>query len=172
MNTRKLTRIAILTAMAIILHIAEGMIPVPLPVPGVKLGFANIITLTAIALFGLRKAMTVVVLRTVLSSLLTGTFFSVSFAMSFSGGVAAALLMAFLWKLSQKAPNPLFSTVGISIAGALAHNLTQLLAASLIMATGGIFFYLPVMLISSIPTGILIGILAKLLLPRLQTVLK
>ena len=172
MNARRLTKIALLAAMAIILHIAEGMIPVPMPIPGVKLGFANIITLTALALTGFGDALTVVVLRTVLGSLFGGTFLSISFYMSFSGSMTAALIMALLLKLAAKSADSSFSLIGISLTGALTHNLTQLLVASVLMSTSGIFYYLPVMLLSSIPTGILIGILAKLLIPRLKNVLK
>jgi len=173
MNTRRLTRIALFTAMAIILHIAEGMIPLPAAImlPGVKIGFANIITIVAIALLGFKDALIIVILRVTLSSLLTGMFFNITFLMSFSGSLAAMLIMSFLYLLTQRQSKPPLGMVGISIVGAVVHNLAQLSVAALIIGTGGIFYYLPVMLVSSVLSGVLIGILARLLLPRLDKAL-
>ena len=169
MSTRRLTRIALFTAMAIILHIAEGMLPLPtaMMLPGVKIGFANIITITAIALLGFRDALIIVILRVTISSLLTGLFFNITFVMSLCGSLAAMLVMSLLYLLTQKQNAPPFGMVGISIVGAVVHNLAQLSVAALIIGTSGIFYYLPVMLVSSVLSGILIGILARLLLPRL-----
>jgi heptaprenyl diphosphate synthase len=154
--TKKLAVIAILVAQASVLHFLESMFPNPLPIPGVKLGLANIITLLVLVVFDFKTALQITVLRTILGSLLSGTLFGVGFFLSFSGAVTAAFMMAILLHFLKG-----FSIVGISIAGAVAHNIGQLVIAALILRFSGIFFYLPFMLLFSIPTGILIGLLAN-----------
>ncbi|MGI6361323.1 MAG: Gx transporter family protein [Bacillota bacterium] len=163
MTTRRLTTIAILTAMAIVLHLVESLFPAPLPIPGVKLGLANIITIIALVLVDWKAALSVAVLRTVIGSLLSGTFFSVTFILSFSGAILAALIMVLIYLKFPK-----FSIIGISIAGAVMHNIAQLGAAALIIDQPGIYYYLPVLLIAAIPTGIITGLLASLLCKRLK----
>ena len=165
MSLKKLTHIAMLTAMAIILHIAENLIPLSLPM-GIKLGFANVITLIALILMDFKSALIIVALRTFLGSLFSGTFLSVTFLMSFGGGMAAALIMFLLFRSFKN-----LSPVGISIGGAVAHNITQLLLASLFAGSLAIFYYLPVLLIASIPTGILTGFLAEFTSSRIKNLL-
>ena len=152
--TKKLAVIAMLVAQASVLHYMESLLPNPIPIPGVKLGLANIITLLALVLFDFKTAVNISVLRTILGAMLSGTLFGVGFFMSFSGALAAVCMMALLLSVSSG-----FSLVGVSIAGAIAHNLGQLAMAALILNFSGIFYYLPIMLLSSIPTGIITGLL-------------
>ncbi len=154
--TKKLAIIAILVAQASALHFLESMLPNPLPIPGVKLGLANIITLLALVVLDFKIAMQITVLRTILGALLSGTLFGIGFFMSFAGAVTAAFMMALLLRFFKG-----FSIVGISIAGAATHNLGQLAMAALILRFPGIFFYLPFILLFSVPTGILIGLLTN-----------
>ncbi|SFG34835.1 heptaprenyl diphosphate synthase [Desulfotomaculum arcticum] len=155
-STKKLAVIAILVAQASVLHFLESLLPNPLPIPGVKLGLANIITLLALIVFDFKTALQITVLRAILGSLLSGTLFGMGFFMSFSGAVTAALMMGLLLRFFKG-----LGMVGISIAGAAAHNLGQLVMAALILRFAGIFFYLPFMLLFSVPTGFLIGLLTK-----------
>lgn len=164
MSTKKLALIAILVAQAVILHYVEGLLPNPIPIPGVKLGLANIITLLALILFDFKTALNVVVLRTILGSLLNGTLFGLGFFLSFSGAIAASCIMALLLRAF-----PVFSVIGVSIAGAVAHSAGQLLIASLVINQPGIFYYLPVMLLFSVPTGVITGLLLKGLVKFLQS---
>ena len=143
-----------LVAQASVLHYMESLLPNPIPIPGVKLGLANIITLLALVLFNFKTAVHISVLRTILGAMLSGTLFGVGFFMSFSGTLAAVCMMALLLHVYSG-----FSLVGVSIAGAIAHNLGQLAMAALILNFSGIFYYLPIMLLSSIPTGIITGLL-------------
>lgn len=152
--TKKLAVIAMLVAQASVLHFIEGLLPNPIPVPGVRLGLANIITLLALVMFGFRTAMQISILRTVLGAMLSGALFGVGFFMSFTGALAATCMMALLLRACSG-----LSLVGVSIAGAIAHNMGQLAMAALILNFPGIFYYLPVMMLSSIPTGIIIGLL-------------
>lgn len=168
--TQKLTTIAVLVALAVVLHLFEALIPIPIPIPGIKLGLANIITLLALILFDFKTALLIACLRTVLGSLLSGTLFNIAFFLSISGALAAACLMALLLRLPPWARSQTgFSILGISIAGAAAHNLGQLTMAAMLIRHTGIFYYLPIMLISSIPTGFLTGLLLKELLNHLRS---
>ncbi len=168
-STRKLTLIAVLAAQAIILHMFEALVPIPLPIPGVKLGLANIITLLALVVFDFKTALLIAVLRTVLGALISGTLFNIAFFMSFAGAIAAACVMALLMRLSTILGFSFrLSLIGISIAGAAAHNMGQLAMAALLIKHAAIFYYLPVLLISSVPTGFLTGLLLRALLKYLK----
>lgn len=168
-STRKLTTIAVLVALAIVLHLFEALIPIPFPIPGVKLGLANIVTLLALVLFDFKTAFTIAFMRTVLGSLLSGTLFNIAFFLSFSGAITATCVMAILLYLSKSLNfHSRFSLLGLSVAGAAAHNLGQLAMAALLIKHTGIFYYLPIMLLSSVPTGILTGLLLRELLKYLK----
>lgn len=162
-STRRLVYLSLLLAMATALHLLEGLFPIPLPLPGVKLGLANIITLLALYLYDLRAGLTVAIARVFLGSLLGGTFLAPGFFLALTGAVISTLFMALLIKKTS-----CFSPVGISLAGAVGHNLGQLLMASLLLQNQAIFYYLPFLLLSSIPTGLVTGTLLQGLLVRLK----
>lgn len=162
--TKKLAVIAMLVAQASVLHFIESMFPNPLPIPGVKLGLANIITLLALVVFDFKTAVQITVLRTIIGSLLSGTLFGVGFFMSFSGALSATCLMAIVLRSL-----PGFSLAGISVAGAVAHNLGQLIMAALILNFPGIIFYLPAMLLFSVPTGFITGLLVRELVEYIKS---
>lgn len=169
-NTKKLTIISVLIAQAIVLHLFESLIPIPIPIPGVKLGLANIITLLALVLFDFKTAFVIALMRTILGSLLSGTLFNISFFLSISGAIISTFIMYILLRFNQSLRvNYNFSIVGVSIAGAAAHNLGQLIMAALLIKNTGIFYYLPIMLLSSVPTGFLTGLLLKELLKYLKS---
>jgi len=163
-SAKRLTTISVLVALATVLHIIEALFPNPFPIPGVKLGLANIITLMALVIFDFKTVLQIVVLRILLGSLLSGTFLSTGFFLSFSGALASTCIMAFLQKVLSG-----FSLIGISVAGAAAHNLGQLAMAAFLIAHVGIFFYLPIMLFSSIPTGIITGLMLQFVLKYLKS---
>lgn len=153
-TTKKLAVIAILVTQAAVLHYLESMFPNPVPVPGVKLGLANIITLVALVVFDFRTSMLITVMRTILGSLLAGTLFGMGFFMSLAGAVTATIVMALVLRFFK-----MLGMVGISILGAAAHNIGQLIMATFVLDFAGIFLYLPAMLLFSVPTGILTGLL-------------
>ena len=161
-KARWLSQCGILTAAAIVLHIVEAFLPNPLPVPGVKLGLANIVTLWALYRLGFSAALTITALRTSLACLLLGSFLSFGFFMSFAGGMVSACFMALALHYLPKA-----SPIGISIIGAVIHNLTQLGVAALFLEQIAVFFYLPILLFSAIPAGIITGIFVKMLNKRI-----
>lgn len=147
------------TGLAMALHIFEGLIPMPtdLIVPGFKLGLANIVSLYVVVNFGTKDAVIISILRTTLGSLLGGTFMTPTFFFSFSGGVASAIVMGLVYKYGSR----FFSLLGISLLGALTHNVAQLVVASWVIETVGIFAYLPYMLFFALPTGAFVGIVTS-----------
>lgn len=148
---------AMLITMATALHVVEGILP-PLPVYGAKLGLANIITVAALVLLGPRLALSVSVARSLLGALI-GAGLGVNLLMSMSGAVASWAVMAGLYRLWPRS----FSLIGISVAGAVTHNLTQLAIASLLLEHIGIVALLPMLLALAIPTGAMVGATAGFL---------
>lgn len=161
--TKKLAIIAMLVAQASVLHFVESLLPNPIPIPGVKLGLANIITLLALVVFDFKTAINITILRCFLGSLLSGTLFGLGFLLSFSGAVLSTSVMAVFLRSFRG-----FSLVGASVIGAAAHNLGQLSVAALILRFPGILYYLPFMLLFSVPTGIIIGLLVRELLQYIK----
>jgi heptaprenyl diphosphate synthase len=160
-GNRLLVRCAILAAVGIVLFVVESYIPRPLP--WAKPGLANIVTLLAIYIFGLRATMVIVLVRICAGSLLLGQIFSPSFILSLSGGLAAALVMA----SARSSTGKTFSIVGVSIFGALAHNFTQLfMAYLLIVKSPQIFFLTPLLIIPAVFTGLAIGLIALFILQK------
>ena len=157
--TRRTVFLALLVAMGTALHLVEAMLSIPLPVPGVKLGLANMVSLLAVYLYGFRDGLTVALMRVVLGSLIGGMFLSPGFLLSITGAVASTMVMAFLLKHTN-----CFSMIGISMAGAVGHNIGQLLAACLLLQSPSIMYYLPVLLLAGIPTGIFTGFLLNSLM--------
>lgn len=152
---------ALLAALALIFSYIEAILPLSVGIPGVKLGIANLVILTALYLLGFRYAMIINVLRILIAGLLFNGFFGAMY--SLAGGVLSLIIMALLKKTH------LFSTIGISMAGGVAHNLGQLLVAALIVSTMKLFYYFPVLLFSGMISGILIGILTHLILKKLPS---
>lgn len=156
-STKKLVLLAIFISQALILSIVESWIPVPVNVPGVKLGLANIVTMTVILFFGLGEAVTVVSLRTLLASFFGGG--PTIFMFSLAGGLSSALVMSFLHKRMSK----LLSIVGISVAGAVTHNIGQISVAMFLMRDASVLAYLPVLLVSGVITGVFVGMVSSFL---------
>ncbi|MEE8397653.1 MAG: Gx transporter family protein [Desulfobacterales bacterium] len=158
-ENRNLYKVALLVSLACVLQISESLIPHP--IPGLRLGLANMLTLTALVLLGFRYALEIAVLRTLLSSFIMGTFMSPTFILSLSGAVVSTVVMgAFFW-LSRSFRGYRLSIIGISIVGALTHNVVQLsLAYLLLIRHTGIFALLPWLCIGGLVTGWVTGVVA------------
>jgi len=161
-TTKKLVLLSLLLSQALVLSIVESWIPVPVPVPGVKLGLANIVTMTIIAFMGASDTFVLVILRCLLSSMFSGGI-SV-FLFSVSGGLLSAVVMLVLYKKFSK----IFSVVGISIAGAISHNIGQIIVAAVMMKEISVFGYLPVLFISGIITGCFVGLCSNFIIEALR----
>src|SRR5512137_114415 len=118
----RIVRLSILVACASVLQVAESLLPHP--IPGVRLGLANIITVIAMVYIGPASAVELAVLRTLVSSMVMGTFLTPTFVLSFAGGVVSALVMILLFRLSGRGMFS-FGLVGISVGGAVSHIATQ-----------------------------------------------
>ncbi|MEI6285907.1 MAG: Gx transporter family protein [Bacillota bacterium] len=153
MSPNKLTRIALLVVIAASIQYLENIIYLPVTFPGVKFGFANIITLICVYYLDYSSAIAVAVLRALLGSLISGVLFSPQMVMSVAGALASALIMIILRKYS----NNYFSPIGISVAGAFVHILAQLFVVAVVIGSFSIYYYLPVAGNLSIATGVLNG---------------
>lgn len=157
---RGLTRCAVLTALALALSVAEGLVPltVILPLPGLRLGLANLVTVYALCCLSGREALLILAARCLLGALVGGNLTALAF--SLTGGLLALGLMALLLRAGR------FSLFGVSIAGAAAHNTGQILAAMAVLGTGAPLVYLPPLLFCSLATGAFTGGVAALLVRR------
>lgn len=161
-KTQKLIFISLLLAQALVLSYIERLIPLNFSVPGAKLGLANIITLTSIYFLNFKEASILVILRTILTTFVTGSISG--FLYSFSGAILSFLVMYLLLVIGKDK----FSIIGISVVGSIFHNIGQLLMAGFIMQNFNIIFYLPFLMISGVATGILVGFTSKYLLDTMK----
>ena len=157
-KTKRLVLLAMLTAVAMILSYVESLLP-SVGIPGVKMGLANIAVIFALFRFGWKEAAALSLVRVVLVSLLFGSVGAMLY--SLAGAVLSLAVMALLRRIDR------FSTVGISVAGGVAHNAGQLLMAMLILQTKQLLGYLPVLAVSGIAGGVLTGLAAALLIRRI-----
>lgn len=162
-NTQRLTRNALLTAAALIIFIVEAQIPALVPIPGVKLGLANIITVYAMFACGPLDAFAILLCRIVLGSIFAGQM--MSFFYSFCGGMFCYLIMLLMRKLVNER-----QIWVCSVIGAVYHNIGQITAAVCITQTPAIVSYLPVLLISGIISGTFTGLCAQLVVRRFSGV--
>ena len=161
-STREDHLVAWLAAMAITIHIIESVVPMPLP--GVKPGFANIVTLMAMFLFGWRIAVWVAVLRVLVGSILIGTFLTPTFMLSFAGSVSSLLALGALWWLTGKGKYLGLGPVGFSICASLAHMAGQFYCAYLMFIPHpGVFYLLPILMSLALLFGVVSGVLAQLI---------
>ena len=158
---KRTATITVLVALALAISVAENWIPLAfIPVPGVKLGLANIVTLFALCFLNFKDALTVLILRCVLASLFGGGVTALAF--SITGGIFALIIMFILLKSDK------FSLAGISIAGAAMHSVGQIIASFFMLSTFSVIFYLPFLLIASIFTGALTGTISHFLFKHLK----
>ncbi|PKK39523.1 hypothetical protein ABB02_01237 [Clostridiaceae bacterium JG1575] len=162
-NIYRMIYIALLVAQAMVVFKLEELIPVPFPaVPGAKLGLANIFTLVSLYTLDPFSTFVVVALRSILSMVIGSN--PAAFLYSISGVVLAFL---FMWGLKSTLGDRL-SRIGISVAGAFAHNLGQLLAAAILVSAPRILVWLPALTLLAIPTGFFVGVTANFMLEHLS----
>jgi heptaprenyl diphosphate synthase len=160
MKTKKIATYGLLVALAFILSYIESLFPLPLPVPGIKLGLANLVVITALYSMGGKEAFSLSIIRIILVGFTFGSPSMMIF--SLAGGLLSWLMMTVMKK------SKLFSLVGVSIVGGIAHNIGQIAVAIVIVENVNIVYYLPFLLISGVITGTLIGILGVTIVKRIQ----
>lgn len=159
----KVAYFGVFTALALIFSYVETLIPFHIGIPGVKLGLANLIIVIALYKMSLKETYLLSVVRVLLSGFIFGNYFSIIY--SLAGGLLSLTVMALLKK------NGGFSVMGISIAGGVFHNIGQLVVAMLVVETFSVVYYIPVLLIAGLVTGLLIGIAAGEMLRRLVNII-
>lgn len=157
-RTKKTTIMAFCIALAMILSYVESQIPSLIPIPGVKMGLANIVVVFALYRLGGKQAIVISLIRVFLLALMFGSL--VSIAYSFAGALLSLSSMFLLKKTN------LFSCVAISVVGGVSHNLGQILMAMLILQTSAIKYYFPYLMISGILSGIMIGVIGGVIINR------
>lgn len=159
-NTRKMVKMSLLLAVAIVLNYFESLIPLPFPFPGVKIGIANSIGLVVLFLGNKKDYLLFMILKLILIALLK-TGFGTSFFIGGGGTLFAVISTLFIYKITKA------SIFGLSIVGASFHSLGQIIVISFIYSSQYMINYLPILLISSIASGFLTAYLASALLKKM-----
>ena len=156
-KTKKLTVLALFSAVAIVFSYIEAILP-PIwsAVPGIKVGLANIVTVTLLYKFSFKEAVAVAFIRITAIALLFGNVMTLMY--SIAGFVLSVIIMVILKRTG------LFSTIGVSIAGGVFHNLGQIIVAMIVLQTKEIGYYMVVLAITGTIAGVLIGIAGNLML--------
>lgn len=161
--SRKISMIAVFTAFAVIVSYVESFIPI-IPIPGVKLGFANIAIVLAIYLIGIKEALIIDILRILIVGFLFGSLMSIAFALT--GGILSFAVMALLAKWNK------ISIVTVSICGGITHNIGQIIVAALAVQTFAVVTYVPVLLIAGLVCGAIIGMISAIIYGRTHKLFK
>lgn len=149
----------VFTALAMIFSYIEALIPIPIGIPGIKLGIANVAIIVVLYAIGNVEGIIINFLRILLTGILFGNFYS--FLFSLAGGMLSVTVMILVKKTRK------FSILGVSIAGGVSHNAGQIIAAVLIMETPAIAYYLPFLIIAGIVTGIAVGCVGQIITKRI-----
>lgn len=161
MKTKKITVMALTIALAMILSFVESQIPAFVAIPGVKIGLANIAVVFALYKLGRKEAIGVSLIRVALVSLLFGNFASLFYSLA---GAALSLTGMLLLKSCKHV-----STLAVSVTGGVLHNIGQIAMACILLETNVIAYYLPFLVLSGTIAGVVIGLLAAILIQRINT---
>ncbi len=155
-RTERIAIVGVLAAFGAILSYIEAVLSFSTGIPGMKIGLANIAVIVALYMYGTREALCVNVVRIIVVGLLFGNGFSVMF--SLAGALVSFIAMVLVKKLD------LFSVIGVSTVGGVAHNLGQVVVAMLVVDSYSVIYYVPALFIAGIITGVVIGFVGRLLL--------
>lgn len=156
----KVAYFGVFTALALIFSYVESLIPIHFGIPGVKLGLANLIIVIALYKMSTNEAYILSVVRIVLAGFMFGNLFAILY--SLAGGMLSLTIMCILKKTDK------FSAYGVSMAGGVFHNVGQLLMAAIVLESVSVGYYFPVLLISGLATGFVIGVIANEMIKRLK----
>lgn len=153
---------SLLLAISVVVAYVESFIP--LPIPGVRLGFANVIILLVIYEEGFTKSIIILLLRILIMGFIKGSFLTPIWYMSLSGGLLSFIIMFLFSKVK------ILHTIVVSVLGSLAHVTGQIIVAYFFVSSHGVFYYLPIIAITALGTGILSGFICSLLRKRYQQI--
>jgi len=160
MKSSKVSTYGLLIALAFILSYIEALFPAPVPIPGIKLGLANLVVLAALYTMGVKDAFVLSVIRIILVGFTFGNLSTMLF--SLAGGLLSWLIMSLLKQVK------FFSQVGVSVAGGVAHNIGQIITAIFVTENINIIYYLPFLLLSGLISGAVIGIVGAMIIKRIN----
>lgn len=149
-KTKKLALMSVLTAIALTIFMIEAQLPSPVPIPGVKLGLANIITLTTMLILGKKEAGAVLTVRIIMGAMFSGSPSTLLYSAA-GGALAYAVMCVLVCRVDEK------RLWALSAVSAVAHNMGQLAACVMVVKTAGVFLYAPALIISGVITGVFTG---------------
>ena len=158
MDTKKIAKLSMLLSVSVVLGLIESFIPLFSSIPGIKLGLANIVIIFAIYKLSIKDAIYISILRVILMGILRTGLFSISFFFSLVGALFSIITMYLVKKIKT------LSIVGVSISGAIAHSIGQIIVACILLSNINMIYYLPILLISSLITGIIVGTISNKLI--------
>lgn len=160
--SKKVSTYGVMIALAFIFSYLDTLVPINIGIPGVKPGFANIVVLSALYLYDKKDALIISVIRIVLA----GVVFSGTYAMLYSlaGGLLSYLAMIIAVRVKK------LSVIGVSVIGAIFHNLGQIIVAAFVTETYRIAYYFPMLIVSAVITGVLIGTLSGIIIKRIYKI--
>lgn len=153
MSAKRIAKMSMLVALAIIFSYIEFLIPINLGVPGIKLGLANLVIVIALYTMNTMDVWLISILRILILGFMFGSGMSIIY--SIAGAVLSLIVMCIIKRIKG------FSIVGVSIAGGVCHNIGQIVVAMLVVETTGILYYMPALLVAGVITGAIIGIISK-----------
>ncbi len=161
---KKAAYMGMMVALAFVFSYLESLVPINFGIPGIKLGLANLVAIVALYTMGIKEACTLSLIRIILTGFTFGNPSSMLY--SLAGGILSLLVMILAQKIK------IFSVTGVSVLGGVFHNTGQILVAALVVENERLFYYLPMLMISGTIAGTLIGILAAILIKRLERLIK
>ncbi len=153
MSAKRIAKMSMLVALAIIFSYIEFLIPINLGVPGIKLGLANLVIVIALYTMNTMDVWLISILRILILGFMFGSGMSIIY--SIAGAVLSLIVMCIIKRIKG------FSIVGVSIAGGVCHNIGQIVVAMLVVETTEILYYMPALLVAGVITGAIIGIISK-----------
>lgn len=160
-KAKKIALFGMMVALAFAFSYFESLIPLDFVVPGVKLGLANLVVVIALYLMKPGEAFSIAIIRIFLAGLTFGNVYSIAY--SLCGGILSFLVMYLVRKTK-------LSVIGVSMLGGICHNIGQIIVAAIVMGTSRIAYYLPVLLVAGLITGLLLGVISKLVIERFEKV--
>lgn len=160
-KAKKIALFGMMVALAFTFSYFESLIPLDFVVPGVKLGLANLVVVIALYLMKPGEAFSIAIIRIFLAGLTFGNVYSIAY--SLCGGILSFLVMYLVRKTK-------LSVIGVSMLGGICHNIGQIIVAAIVMGTSRIAYYLPVLLVAGLITGLLLGVISKLVIERFEKI--
>ncbi|HEX3023323.1 MAG TPA: Gx transporter family protein [Lachnospiraceae bacterium] len=160
MSNKKIAQFGLLIALAFLFSYIESLLPNPTSIIGMKIGFANIVVVVALYLFGTKEAITLSMIRIILVSFTYGNLYSLLYSIA---GAVLSLLTMYLLKRWKK-----FSIIGVSCGGGVMHNIGQIIVAMIVIDTINLIYIVPILIIAGVIAGIFIGVIGAYITKRMK----